>query len=40
VPTFLIGNENQRILVGLHPQATIEKVILKAQYDLKPENKQ
>ena len=39
VPTFIIGNENQRILVGLHPQATIEKVILKAQADLKPKNK-
>ena len=35
VPTFLIGNENQRILVGLHSQATIEKVILKAEMDLK-----
>jgi len=34
VPTFLIGNESQRILVGLHPQATIEKVILKAQAEL------
>ncbi len=33
VPTFLIGDKNQRILVGLHPQAAIEKVILKAQMD-------
>lgn len=35
VPTFLIGNENPRILVGLHPQPVIEKIILKAQMDAK-----
>jgi predicted DsbA family dithiol-disulfide isomerase len=40
VPTFLIGNEEPRILVGLHPQATIEKVILKAQDDITQENRQ
>jgi predicted DsbA family dithiol-disulfide isomerase len=34
VPTFLIGNKRQRILVGLHPQTTIENVILKAEADL------
>jgi len=34
VPTFFIGNEKQRIVVGVHPQADIEKVIQKAQDDL------
>ena len=34
VPTFFIGNEKQRIVVGVHPQADIEKVIQKAQADL------
>ncbi len=34
VPTFFIGNEKQRIVVGVHPQADLEKVIRKAQVDL------
>lgn len=35
VPTFLIGNENQRMLVGFQPQDAIEKVILKAKKNSK-----
>ena len=34
VPTFFIGNKKQRIVVGVHPQEQIEKVIQKAQDDL------
>ena len=34
VPTFFIGNEKQRIVVGVHPQADLEKVIQKAKADL------
>lgn len=33
VPTFFIGNKKQRIVVGVHPQADIEKVIQKALAD-------
>lgn len=35
VPTFLIGNENPRMLVGFQPQAVIEKTILKVKKDSK-----
>ncbi len=35
VPAFFIGNETQRILVGVHPQEQLENVIQKAQLDLR-----
>ena len=34
VPTFFIGNDEPRIVVSVHPQEKIEKVIFKAQADL------
>ncbi len=34
VPAFFIGNERQRVVVGVHPQEQLEKVIRKAQADL------
>ena len=34
VPAFFIGNKKQRIVVGVHPQEDLEKVIRKAQADL------
>jgi predicted DsbA family dithiol-disulfide isomerase len=34
VPAFFIGNEKQRVVVGVHPQEQLEKVIQKAQADL------
>ncbi|NVM52360.1 MAG: DsbA family protein [Candidatus Helarchaeota archaeon] len=34
VPAFFIGNEKQRIMVGVHPQEQLEKVILKAQAEM------
>ncbi|MHA1129541.1 MAG: DsbA family oxidoreductase [Candidatus Helarchaeota archaeon] len=35
VPTFFIGNNKQHILVGVHPQEQIEKIITKAEADLR-----
>lgn len=34
VPTFIIGNEKQRILIGVHSQEHLEKVIKNARNDL------
>ncbi len=34
VPAFFIGNRMQRIVVGVHPQNQLEKVILRAREDL------
>jgi predicted DsbA family dithiol-disulfide isomerase len=34
VPAFFIGNEEQKVLVGVHPQETLEKIIQEIQAQL------